>query len=63
MNKKDFEELLKSVKEFGLMEKGEINPSREFIVERDLLNLRDAQKEEANAPTVSLEEVEIEFGV
>ena len=34
MKEKDFEELLESVKEIGLMEKGEIAPSREFVVER-----------------------------
>ncbi len=36
MNEKNFNELLKSVKEVGLMETGEIVPSREFVVERNL---------------------------
>ncbi|MDQ3633673.1 MAG: hypothetical protein M3405_04085 [Acidobacteriota bacterium] len=36
MNKKDFDELLESVKEVGLMDKGEINASREFAVENKL---------------------------
>lgn len=36
MNKKDFEELLESVKEVGLMERGEIGASREFAVENNL---------------------------
>ncbi len=36
MNEKDFEELLESVKEVGLMEKGEISASREFVVKNDL---------------------------
>lgn len=36
MNEQDFNELLESVKETGLMEKGEIAPSREFVVERKL---------------------------
>lgn len=36
MNEKNFNELLESVKEVGLMEKGEIAPSREFVVERNL---------------------------
>lgn len=34
MNKKDFDELLESIKEAGLMEKGEIKPSRELVVEK-----------------------------
>jgi hypothetical protein len=34
MNKKDFDELLESTKEVGLIEKGEILPSREFAIER-----------------------------
>ncbi len=36
MNKKDFDELLESVKEVGLIERGEINASREFVVENKL---------------------------
>ncbi len=32
MNKKDFDVLLESIKEVGLMEKGEIAPIREFLV-------------------------------
>ncbi len=36
MKAKDFDELLESVKEVGLMEKGAIAPSREFVVERKL---------------------------
>ena len=38
MNKKDFEELLESVKEVGLMEKGETRASREFVVENNFEN-------------------------
>ena len=33
MNKKDFDELLESIKEVGLMEKGKLEPSREFTIE------------------------------
>ena len=33
MNKKDFDELLDSIKEVGLMEKGKLAPSREFKIE------------------------------
>ena len=36
MNEKDFNELLESVKEVGLMERGEIAPSREFVIEKKL---------------------------
>lgn len=36
MNAENFNELLESVKEVGLMEKGELAPSREFAVERNL---------------------------
>ncbi len=36
MTGKDFEELLESVKEVGLMEKDEISPSREFVIENEL---------------------------
>ncbi len=36
MNEQNFNELLESVKEVGLMEKGSIAPSREFVVERKL---------------------------
>lgn len=36
MNEKDFKDLLESVKEVGLIEKGEIVPSREFVIERKL---------------------------
>lgn len=36
MNKQDFNELLESVKEVGLMERGEIAPRREFVIERKL---------------------------
>ena len=38
MNTENFNELLESVKEVGLMESGEIAPSREFVVERELQN-------------------------
>lgn len=34
MNETDFNELLENVKEVGMMEKGEISPGREFVVER-----------------------------
>lgn len=33
MNKKDFNELLESIKEVGLMEKGKLEASREFRIE------------------------------
>jgi len=33
MNKIDFDELLESIKEVGLMEKGKLQPSREFPIE------------------------------
>lgn len=36
MNKKDFDELLESVKEVGLMESGELFASREFVIENRL---------------------------
>lgn len=36
MKEKDFEELLESVKEVGLMEKGELTPSREFVIEKKM---------------------------
>ncbi|CAN5577984.1 hypothetical protein BH20ACI4_BH20ACI4_08770 [soil metagenome] len=36
MNEKDFEELLESIKETGLVEKGEIAASREFVIENKL---------------------------
>lgn len=36
MKKKDFDELLESIKEVGLMEKGELFASREFVVENKL---------------------------
>ena len=36
MNKKDFDELLESVKEVSLMEKSEVFPSREFVIENRL---------------------------
>lgn len=36
MNEQDFTELLESVKEVGLTERGEIAPSREFVVEKKL---------------------------
>ena len=36
MNEKDFAKLIESIKETGLMEKGEIEPSREFIIENNL---------------------------
>ncbi|MCY7376049.1 MAG: hypothetical protein LH472_08775 [Pyrinomonadaceae bacterium] len=36
MNEQNFNELLESVREVGLMEKGEIAPSREFVVEKNL---------------------------
>ena len=35
MNEKDFDELLESIKEVGLMEKGEIGASREFVVKNE----------------------------
>ncbi len=35
MNENDFEELLGSVKEVGLMQNGELEPSREFVREID----------------------------
>lgn len=45
-------------------------PYQEFIAlqewledAEDLLDLRVAQKEEANAPTISLSEIEREFGI
>ncbi len=36
MNEKDFNELMESVKEVGLMERGEAAPSREFVIEKKL---------------------------
>jgi len=36
MNEKHFDELMESVKEVGLIERGEVAPSREFIIERKL---------------------------
>jgi hypothetical protein len=36
MNKNDFDQLLDSIKEVGLMEKGELLPSREFVIENKL---------------------------
>lgn len=36
MNEKDFDELLESIKEVGLVENGEILASREFTVENNL---------------------------
>lgn len=36
MNEKDFDELFESIKEVGLMEKGKIGASREFVVENEL---------------------------
>jgi hypothetical protein len=36
MNEKNFNELLESVKEAGLIETSEIAPSREFVLERNL---------------------------
>lgn len=38
MKEQDFNELLESVKEVGLMERGELAPSREFIIEKNLQN-------------------------
>lgn len=38
MKEQDFNELLESVKEVGLMEKGELKPSREFVVEKTVKN-------------------------
>ena len=38
MNEKDFKDLLESVKEVGLMEKGEAAPSRAFVIEKELQN-------------------------
>ncbi|MGI8788537.1 MAG: hypothetical protein ACR2HG_12340 [Pyrinomonadaceae bacterium] len=35
MNKKDFKDLLESVKEVGLMEKGKLEPSREYRIENE----------------------------
>ncbi len=32
MNEKNFKELLESIKEVGLMEKGELEPAREFVI-------------------------------
>lgn len=43
MNKKDFEELKQSVIEVGLMMRGEIEPSREFIVEESKLKEADSE--------------------
>lgn len=48
MNNKDFDELLKSVKEVGLMEKGEMFPSREFVIENRL------QKKQANVSSFAI---------
>lgn len=36
MNQENFNELLESVREIGLMENGELKPSREFAVEKKL---------------------------
>ncbi|MGH9947807.1 MAG: hypothetical protein ACRD6X_11455 [Pyrinomonadaceae bacterium] len=36
MKEKHFKELLESVKEVGLMEKGEVEPAREFLIKRQL---------------------------
>lgn len=36
INEQNFNELLESVREAGLMEKGEIAPSREFVIEKNL---------------------------
>ncbi len=41
MNKIDFDELLESIKEVGLMERGKIAPSREFVVENKLPKSRE----------------------
>ncbi len=37
MNEKNFDELLESVKEVGLIETGKASPSREFVVEKKVL--------------------------
>ena len=36
MNEKLFDELMESVKQIGLMERGEIAPNREFVIEKKL---------------------------
>lgn len=38
MNENDFQELLDGVKEVGLIEKGELEPSREFATKNNLHN-------------------------
>jgi hypothetical protein len=52
MKKELFDELVESIREAGQIHRGEIQPSREFVIDAQDVGVRDETKSESEQPSI-----------